>query len=56
MENSSKNVVMQTVKILLVTSIKLIALGVIFLCRITALILTKISETLEKIINHGSNH
>jgi hypothetical protein len=51
----SGNGIGQIVKALVVTFFKLLALVLSFVCKITGLILTKISELLEKLSGHG-NH
>ena len=46
----------QIVKALIVASLKLVAIALAFVCKIAGMILTKISEILEKISGYGTNH
>lgn len=43
-------------KTCIITFCKLIAITLAFVCKVTGLLLTKISELLEKLSGHGTGH
>jgi len=56
MSHNNSNAMGQIFKSLLVTTFKLIAIALSFTCRVVALLLTHVSELLNKITGHGSHH
>lgn len=56
MSSKGGHIAAQAFRMLLVATLKLLAIALAFTCRVIALVLSKISHILEKATGYGSNH